>query len=307
MARDYLSVMDLTAGETREIFALATALKRERGCADAPRPLAGKTIATLYEKPSLRTRVSFDVGIQELGGHPIYLGPDEVGLGKREAVADVARVLARYVHAIVARVFRHAHLEEMAAHADVPVVNALSDKEHPCQALADLFTLLERFGHLDGRHVAFIGDSSNNVATSLMLLAARLGLQVTLIGPPAYPPAAEAVERARREPGARVVVAPSLADADLSAMDALYTDVWVSMGHEAEADERKASMRPYQVNADLLARARPDAVVLHCLPAKRGEEVTDDVLDGPHSAVWDQAENRLHVQKALLTWLLDGR
>lgn len=307
MARDYLSVMDLTAGETRDVLALAATLKRERGCADGPRPLAGKSVATLYEKPSLRTRVSFDVGIQELGGHPIYLGPDEVGLGKREAVADVARVLARYVHAIVARVFRHAHLEEMAAHADVPVVNALSDKEHPCQALADLFTLLERAGDVEGLHVAFIGDSSNNVATSLTLLAARLGVDVTLIGPPAYPPVKEAVERARREPGARVTVAPSLADADLSSMDALYTDVWVSMGHEAEADERKASMRPYQVNADLLARARADAVVLHCLPAKRGEEVTDAVLDGPQSAVWDQAENRLHVQKALLTWLMDGR
>ena len=153
MARDYLSVMDLTAGETREVLALAATLKRERGCAGAPTPLAGKSVATLYEKPSLRTRVSFDVGIKELGGHPIYLGPDEVGLGKREAVADVARVLARYVHAIVARVFRHANLEEMAAYADVPVVNALSDKEHPCQALADLFTLLERAGDLKGLHV----------------------------------------------------------------------------------------------------------------------------------------------------------
>ncbi len=305
MSRDYLSVMDLSAGETREVLALAMRLKGERSRSVGPRSLAGKTVAMLFEKPSLRTRVSIEVAIHELGGHPLYLGPDEVGLGKREAVGDVGRVLSSYVHMIVARVFKHRDLETMARTSSVPVINALSDQEHPCQALADLLTLQERRGGLSDSHIAFIGDSSNNVAISLMLLAARLGVAVTLVGPPGYQPSAESVERARREPGARISIASNVADAELSHVDAIYTDVWVSMGHEHEAERHKRALCEFQVDRTLLTLARPEAIFLHCLPAKRGEEVTDEVIDGPRSAVWDQAENRLHAQKALLVWLTE--
>jgi ornithine carbamoyltransferase len=307
MAQDYLSVTDLTAVQTLEVFALAQRLKRDRLTAPTMQPLAGKTVATIFEKPSLRTRVSFDVGVKELGGHPMYLGPEEIGLGKREAVRDVGRVLGSYVHVIVARVYRHTYLEEMARATTTPIINALSDREHPCQALADLFTLWERKGQLRGLQIAFVGDRGNNVATSLMLLAARLGVGVTLIGPPGFEPPKESVAQARSEPDARITIAPNLAEADLSYIDALYADVWVSMGQEHEAEERKVSLAPYRVDGALLARTRPDTLLLHCLPAKRGEEITDDVLDGPQSAVWDQAENRLHTQKALLAWMFGER
>jgi ornithine carbamoyltransferase len=305
MKRDLLSVTDLAVGEVQEIFQLAKTLKGRRG-PEAPRPLLGQTIAILFQHPSLRTRASFDVAIHELGAHPLYLGNDEVKMGSRESPADVARVLSRYVQGVVARLRSHAELETFAAAASVPVVNALTDGEHPCQALADLLTLDEHSGGLTGRHLVYVGDADNNVATSLLLLAPRMGVAVTVVCPPQHAPARGVLARARSLGGAPVAVEYDPLRANLADADAIYTDVWVSMGQEAETAARLTTLAPYQVNTALLQRAPERCIVLHCLPAKRGQEITDDVLDGPQSAVFDQAENRLHAQKALLQWLLTG-
>jgi ornithine carbamoyltransferase len=284
---------------------LAKTLKGRRG-PEAPRPLLGQTVALLFQHPSLRTKASFDVAVHELGAHPLYMGNDEVKMGSRESPADVARVLSRYVQGVVARLRSHADLEAFAAAASVPVINALTDAEHPCQALADVLTLDEHSGGLAGRHLVYIGDADNNVATSLLLLAPRLGVRVTVVCPPQYAPASGVLAHAERLGGALVHVEHDPQRADLSAADAIYTDVWVSMGQEAETAARQAALAPYQVNGALLQRAPDRCIVLHCLPAKRGQEITDDVLDGPQSAVFDQAENRLHVQKALLQRLMRG-
>ena len=303
MKRDVLSVTDLSIDEVAALLALAGSLKRQRGTS-AQRPLLGQTVAMLFQYPSLRTKASFDVAAHELGAHALYLGDDEVKMGERESPADVARVLSRYVQGVVARLKSHAELQAFAAAATVPVVNALTDQEHPCQALADLLTLQERRGCLDGAHFVYVGDADNNVATSLLLLAPRLGVRVTVLCPSAYAPTASVLERARQLGGAGIRVEYDLRRAEIADADAIYTDVWVSMGQDHEAEERKAALHPYQVNASLLERAGPRCIVLHCLPAKRGQEITDDVIDGPRSAVFDQAENRLHAQKALLRWLL---
>lgn len=303
MKRDLLSVTDLSVGEVQAIFQLARALKGRRG-PEAPRPLLGQTIAILFQHPSLRTRASFDVAIHELGAHPLYLGNDEVKMGSRESPADVARVLSRYVQGVVARLRSHAELETFAAAAHVPVVNALTDAEHPCQALADLLTLDEHSGGLTNRRLVYIGDADNNVATSLLLLAPRMGVAITIVCPPQHAPATGVLAHARSLGGAPVTVVYDPDRANLADADAIYTDVWVSMGQEAETAARLTTLAPYQVNTALLHRAPERCIVLHCLPAKRGQEITDEVLDGPQSAVFDQAENRLHVQKALLQWLL---
>jgi ornithine carbamoyltransferase len=248
--------------------------------------------------------MSFDVAAYESGAHPIYMGNDEVKMGERESPADVARVLSRYVDAIVARLRSHAELEQLAAAATVPVINALTDVEHPCQALADLQTLLQRQGSLAGKHLVYLGDADNNVATSLLLLAPRLGVSITLACPEAYGPAKKVLEAARVPGAAPVCVVHDVTSLDLSHADALYTDVWVSMGQEQETAVRKAALQPYQLNAALLARTPAHCIVLHCLPAKRGQEITAEVLEGSQSAVFDQAENRLHSQKAILQWLV---
>ncbi|MBI2462144.1 MAG: ornithine carbamoyltransferase [Candidatus Rokubacteria bacterium] len=270
--------------------------------AEARTALTGRTLALLFEKPSLRTRVTFEVGMRQLGGEAIYLGAQEIQLGVREPVPDVARNLGRWVDAIAARTFRHATVEELARHAGVPVINALSDREHPCQALADFFTLWERGQELDKFRLAWIGDG-NNVCHSLLLLAGLVGAEIVCACPAGYEPDPGVAARAR-ELGARVEVIPDPREAATGA-DALYTDVWISMGQEAEQETRRRAFRGYQVNEDLLAFARVGAVVMHCLPAHRGEEISEETLDGPHSVVFDQAENRLHVQKALLLTLLD--
>lgn len=306
MKRDLLSVNDLAVEEVQAIFRLAKTLKGRRGV-EAPRPLLGQTIALLFQHPSLRTKASFDVAAYELGAHPLYMGNDEIKMGSRESPADVARVLSRYVQGVVARLRSHAELEAFAAAATVPVVNALTDREHPCQALADLLTLDEHSGGLAGRHMVYIGDADNNVATSLLLLAPRLDVRVTVVCPPQYAPAPDVLAAARAQGGVAARVEHDPHRADLTDADALYTDVWVSMGQEAETARRLATLAPYQVNAALLQRAPERCVVLHCLPAKRGQEITDDVMDGPQSAVFDQAENRLHAQKALLQWLLTAQ
>jgi ornithine carbamoyltransferase len=269
--------------------------------------LKGKTLALLFEKPSLRTRVSFDVAMQQLGGHAVYLSPAEVGLGEREPVADVARVLSRYVDAIATRTFAQETVEELARWADVPVINALSDGEHPCQALADLLTIYEKKGRWRGLVLSFVGDG-NNVARSLMLGSALAGMDFRIASPQGYSISTELVDKAKSlaaASGAAVACVESPQEA-VSGADVVYTDVWTSMGQEKERAERQRAFGGYQVNAELLALASPDAIVMHDLPAHRGEEIADEVIEGPQSVIFDQAENRLHAQKAVLSLILGG-
>ena len=299
--RDLLSMTDLTPQEVGSLLDRALQLKR----GDEARPLSGKMVALLFEKPSLRTRASFDVGVRQLGGHALYMGPAEVGLGVREPVADVARVLARYVDGIVARVFAQPNLELMAEHVSVPVINALSDWEHPCQTLADLLTVREKRGRLAGVEIAFVGDG-NNVSRSLALGATMVGASFTIATPPGYTLDDDTLKKARelaRETGGEVFTTQQPTEAVRGA-DVVYTDVWASMGQEEEAEERRRAFQGFQVNAELMRLARPDAIVMHDLPAHRGEEITDEVIEGPQSVVFDQAENRLHAQKAVLEFLL---
>ena len=306
--RDLVSAADLSASDVARIFDRARSLKAEQGTAGrhAELPLTGKTLAMLFQKPSLRTRVTFEVAMAQLGGHAIYLTSEAV-LGARETVRDVARNLERFVDAVVARTGPHEVILELAANTAIPVVNGLSIREHPCQALADYLTILEHRGTLEGLVLAFVGDG-NNVYHSLALLGATLGAEVRLAHPPGYAPNPAIVAQAGelgRASGGRLVFSEEPADI-VSGADVVYTDAWTSMGQEAEAEERRDAFAAYQVNADLLAAARPDTVVMHCLPAHRGEEITSDVMDGPRSLILDQSENRLHVQKALLVEILAG-
>ncbi|HEY7461770.1 MAG TPA: ornithine carbamoyltransferase [Gemmatimonadota bacterium] len=300
MKKDFLSAADLDAGEYRRLFTLARELREKPGRAD----LAGRTLALIFEKPSLRTRVTFEAGMTQLGGHAIYLAPADIGLGRRESVPDVARNLERWVDAIAARTFAHATVVELAAHSRIPVVNALSDREHPCQSAADFLTVLDRRGSLEGLRFAYLGDG-NNVCHSLLLMAALFGVDFRVAGPAGYEPAADVVAEAERlaAPGFTLGVTRDPVVAARGA-HVLYTDVWASMGSEDEAEARRAVFTPYQLNAALVRAADPDVLVMHCLPAHRGEEITDEILDGPRSVVFDQAENRLHAQKALLLLLL---
>ena len=304
--RHFTSVADLTAHELGMLLDLATTLKRDRRRADAP--LRGKTLAQIFEKPSLRTRLSFDVGMAELGGHCVYLSPQEVGLGRRESVADVARVVSRMVDGVVLRTNSHETIEEFARCATVPVINGLSDLSHPCQGLADILTVVEKKGpDLRGRTIAYVGDG-NNVLHSLMLAAVLRSATLRAATPEGFEPQkryVELTERIARETGASFELGHDPVAAVRDA-DVVYTDVWTSMGQEQEYERRRRAFQGYQVNAQLMRGAKRDAVVMHDLPAHRGEEITDEVIDGPQSVVFDQAENRLHAQKALLCWLLGG-
>jgi ornithine carbamoyltransferase len=297
-----LTLDDMTPAALRALLARAALLKRAREAGDPrPTPLAGKTVALLFEKPSLRTRVSFEVAARELGAASLYLSPAEVGLGLRESVADVARVLSEYVHVVVLRTFRHATVEAFAQEARVPVINGLTDRHHPCQALADVLTMTEAFGELTGRVLAYVGDG-NNVAHSLLQAGVRVGMHVRLATPAGYEPDAGIVQAARRvaaETGGSVTLLRE-PEAAASGASVLYTDVWASMGQEVEAEARRAVFTPYQVNARLLRHARPEAIVLHPLPAHRGDEITDEVADSAQSRVFEQAGNRLHAQAAVL-------
>lgn len=282
---------------------LEQALELKRAGNKRDSRLAGMTAALVFQKPSLRTRVSFEVAMLELGGHASYLSPAEIQLGQREAVADVARVLSRYIDVIVARVFLHSDVVELAEEAAVPVINALSDREHPCQILADLLTLYERRGSLKGLRLAYVGDG-NNVAHSLALAAPGLGIDLRFACPDGYEPDPMIMEQAQAgAPNGAIELFRDPREAVRGA-DAVYTDAWYSMGQESEAEARAPVFRPYQLNAELLSYAAPDAVAMHCLPAHRNQEITDDVMDGAASVVYDQAENRLHVQKALLLRLV---
>ncbi len=300
MKRDFLSLADLTRGELEEILHLAATMKRELKVGKRTPVLAGKSLAMIFEKPSLRTRVTFEVGMIQLGGYAMYLTPTDIQLGHRESVADIARNLERWVDLIMARTFSHNTLLELAQHAGVPVINGLSDRLHPCQVLTDCFTLLEKRGRLEGLRIAFIGDA-NNVANSWLNAAMQFGFEFVLACPAGYEPDDATLAHARTR-GARVTITPDAAAAAEGA-DVLYTDVWTSMGQESQAATRRADFAAYQINASLLRRANRSAVVMHCLPAHRGEEITDEVIDGPQSIVFDQAENRLHTQKAIMVWL----
>ncbi|GIX46633.1 MAG: ornithine carbamoyltransferase, catabolic [Candidatus Tectimicrobiota bacterium] len=305
MKRDFLSLTDVTAAELERLVYFACALKRRQQRGEVAELLRGKTLALLFQKPSLRTRASFEVGMHQLGGFTTYFHHQDVGLGVREPLKDLGRVLSRYYSAIVMRTFAHSDLVALARAATVPVINALTDLLHPCQILAALQTLYEHFGRLAGLHVAYVGDG-NNVAHSWLLGAATLGLRLTLACPPAYRPQAEVWRQAQALAATSGAVLEIVDDPvqGVKGADAVYTDVWASMGQEAEAEVRRQVFRPYQVNRTLLEAAPSHAVVMHCLPAHRGEEITEEVLEGPRSLVFEEAENRLHAQKALLVFLL---
>jgi ornithine carbamoyltransferase len=306
MLKHFLSAADLSREQAEALLERARSLKAEwKNGGHASLPMQGKTLALVFEKPSLRTRVAFEAGMTQLGGHASYLSANDIDMGGRESVPDVARNLSRLVQAISARVFRHTTVEDLARHASIPVINALSDREHPCQALADLMTLYERFGRLRGLQLAYVGDG-NNVCHSLMLLGATLGVNVAVGCPPDYRPDGEIVAQAERlaeESDATISVSADPGEA-VAGADAVYTDVWTSMGQEHEAARRRPAFQPYQVNSALMSQARADTLFMHCLPVHRGEEVSAEVIDGPNSVVFDQAENRLHVQKALVLALL---
>lgn len=301
--KDFLSIRDFTPQQIRHYLHVATQLKAYPNVYRTA--LKGKTLAMIFEKPSLRTRVSFDVGIEELGGHPLYLSPAEISMGKRESVHDVAKNLERMVHGIMIRTFAHEIVVDLARHASIPVINGLTDYSHPCQALADYLTMLEVKGRIEGLKIAYVGDG-NNVARSLMFAGAQLGADVWIATPPGYEPDADAIAWSRGrcpETNARLVVTND-AELAVGGADVVYTDVWASMGQEEEVEARKKIFAPYQVSERLFSAAKSDAIFLHCLPAHRGDEVTAEVIDGPQSHVFQQAENRLHAQKAIMLELM---
>ena len=303
--KDLLTIHDLTVGEVATILDVAKKLKRKQKAGEPHQYLKGKTLAMLFSKASTRTRTSFEVGFWQLGGHPIYLSDSASQIGRGEPIRDTARVLSRMVDGIMIRTFSHESVEELARYASVPVINGLTDLLHPCQALTDMFTIQEKMEVLKGRKLVYVGDG-NNMAHSLMYACAKVGMNMVCASPKGYQPdpkiLAEAQEDASHT-GCTITVEEDLFKAAKGA-DVLYTDVWTSMGEEAESDIRFAALHEYQINQALLDVARPECIVLHCLPAHRGEEITDDVIEGPHSVVFDQAENRLHVQKAIMALLM---
>ncbi|MGA2104484.1 ornithine carbamoyltransferase [Methanoregula sp.] len=301
MKKDFLSILDITKTELGEILSDAERLKRQKRAGVPHELLRGMSLAMIFEKSSTRTHISFEVGMHELGGHALFLNAKDLQIGRGEEIRDTARVTSRYVSGVMIRAYRHGTIEELAEYATIPVINGLSDREHPCQLLADILTIREHFGDVRDLSVAWIGDG-NNVCTSLVLSSALTGMAVTVASPKGYGVDPGTLERARKLGGnVRTVATPEEAVKDAHV---IVTDTWVSMGDEKEREKRLAAFHQYTVNDQLLRKAAPDARVLHCLPAHRGEEITGDVLDGPQSLVWDEAENRLHAQKALLVKLL---
>ena len=303
MKKDLISIKDLSAGEIEGIFALTARLKEAK--ARFSKVLSGKTLALIFQKPSNRTRVSFEVGMYQLGGNSIYLAPNEINLGVRESISDVAKTLSRYVDVILLRTYEHKNVLDMAASASIPVINGLSDFSHPCQALADIYTVKEKLKSLKGRTVVYVGDG-NNVCHSLLFACGKLGINMNVATPPGYEPLDSVLKEAAgfaRAKGAKIKLFndPSAA---VKGADVIYTDVWASMGQEKEAAKRRKAFKKFQVNKRLVALAKKDVLIMHCLPAHRGEEITGDVIDSKNSVVFDQAENRMHVQKAVLIKLL---
>lgn len=300
--KDLITIFDLSADEIHEILSHSAAIKERLYQNIEFTPLARKTLAMIFEKPSLRTRVTFETGMMQLGGHAIFLSPNDINMGVRETVGDTAKNLSRIVDGIMARTFSHSAVEDLAREATIPVINGLTDRVHPCQGLTDCFTIQEKLGSLSGVKVAFLGDG-NNVVHSWIYAAARLGFDFAVACPPGYEPLPEIVNEARAEATSTITVTNDISEA-LGGASVVYTDAWASMGQEHEAEERRKAFADYQLNKTVLQLAGRDALVMHCLPAHRGEEITDEVIDGPQSIVFDQAENRLHVQKAILTLLM---
>jgi len=296
MKRDLVTMFDLNKDEIFEIFELTRKLKESQKKGIEHRILKDKTLAMVFEKPSLRTRVTFETGMTQLGGHAIYLAPSDIQLGKRETVPDAAKNLSRWVDMIMARVFAHKTVEDLAESSTIPIINGLSDLEHPCQIMADLFTVLEKTESLDKTTIAYIGDG-NNVCNSFVSASTILGFNLNIATPPGYEPNREYTSRAKHV-ALTYDAKEAVTDADI-----IYTDVWASMGQEQESEQRKKIFASFQINAELLKNAKKDHLVMHCLPAHRGEEITDEVIDGPHSIVFDEAENRLHIQKGIMVWL----
>jgi len=303
MQKDLVSVADLSAGEINGLFKLTDELKNNPG--KFSKVLSGKTLALIFQKPSCRTRVSFEVGMYQLGGSSTYLGPDEINLGVRESIHDVAKTLSRYVSAVVLRTFAHQNVLEMAKYSGVPVINGLSDFSHPCQALADVYTVKEKLGKLKGKLLAYIGDG-NNVCNSLLYACAKTGLNMNIAAPKGYEPDKGVLEGAKKIAGSSGARIKLTSDPRIAAgeADVLYTDVWVSMGQESQVHKKKRIFKDFQINKKLVKLAKRGVLIMHCLPAHRGQEITDEVIDSPGSIVFDQAENRMHVQKAILIKLL---
>ncbi len=301
--RDFLTLQDLSSDEVHHLLDLSMSLKKEKG--QHTHHLKGKSIGLVFQKPSNRTRVSFEVATWQLGGNCLYLGPDEINLGKRETTADVARTLSRYLNVIVARTYSHDDILELSRYATVPVINGLSDMFHPCQGLADIFSVKEKFGTFKGLSLAYVGDG-NNVCHSLLIGCTKVGLNIAIATPGGYEPNKDVIKKAitdAKKTGAKIVLTNSPDEAVKNA-NIIYVDVWVSMGQETETKKRLKDFQEFQVNSRLAKLANKNYVFMHCLPAHRGQEVTEDIIDGPHSIVFDQAENRLHVQKAVLIFLL---
>ena len=303
--KDLISIHDLSVGEVATILDVSRKLKKKLKLGEPHEYLKGKTLAMMFSKASTRTRVSFETGFHQLGGHPIYMTESTSQIGRGEPVKDTARVLSRFVDGIMIRTFSHAAVKELADYATVPVINGLTDLLHPCQALTDMFTIMEYKDVLKGRKLVYVGDG-NNMAHSLMFACAKVGMNMVCASPKGYQPDPQVVAQAKIDAavtGCTIKVQEDMFDA-VKGADVLYTDVWTSMGEEAEREKRMKDLHDYQINQELLDAARPDAMVLHCLPAHRGEEITDEVIEGSHSAVFDQAENRLHVQKAIMALLM---
>ena len=303
MKKDFLSIVELTKDEISSLFELAKLLKKKTKEREAHPILKGQTLAMIFQKPSARTRISFEVGMVQLGGHALYLAPTDIGLGKRESVADIARVVSRYNDGIMARLFGHEMIEELAEAASIPVINGLTDLLHPCQILGDMLTVLEHLGRFENVKIVFVGDG-NNVANSWINYASRVPISLFLAVPEGYGPDEKILGDAQQAGLSEIVIMRDPMEA-VKGADIIYTDVWASMGQEDEAAERKKTFQPYQVNEELVSRAKPDVKVMHCLPAHRGDEITDAVIDSKDSIVFDEAENRLHIQKAIMVRLMD--
>lgn len=302
MKKDFISIADYSLSEIEEIFELATELKEKTKRREEHHLCKGLTMSMIFAKPSARTRISFETGMYQLGGYALYLSPNDIGIGKREAVKDIAQVISRYNDIIMARLFEHRHMEILAEFASVPVINGLTDYNHPCQIMADIFTVKEHRKNLDNLKIVYIGDG-NNVANSWVNLASKLPMQLILCSPSGYEPDQNTMKEAGNA-GISEIELTGNPKAAVKDADVIYTDVWASMGMEAEARARRKVFLPYQVNSDLIAHAGKNTLVMHCLPAHRGDEITDDVIDGPQSIVFDEAENRMHVQKAIIAKLL---
>ena len=302
MKKDFLAITDFTAWELMETLEYAVEVKKLTKMGECPQPFRGKAFGLIFHKPSLRTRLSFETGVYQLGGHPIFITDREIELGKRESIADVARVMSRYLSAIVIRTFSQKHVEELAHWADIPVINALTDLLHPCQIMGDILTIIEHKGGLDGINITYLGDG-NNIANSWLNAAYRLPINVTITCAEDTPPDMEIFRRAQSGGmgSVRLVHDP---EEGITGADVVYADVWASMGQKDKFEDKAKSLKAFQINEALLAKAQRDAIVMHCLPAERGREITDQVMDGPHSVVFDQAENRLHIQKAILMRLV---